>query len=354
MDEARPETGDAMSRAAIRDIASLAGVSIATVSRVLNGRPDVAPATRDLVTEYVRRLGYVSNRHARALAGGHTGLIALTVPFPHAMYFAEIIEGVTEALFDRDARVVLCPTHHLVEREMTVLERLMPSATDGSLLILPSETRAELRQLKQRGRPMVVIDPSTPVDEDIPVVTAANWSGAKMATEHLIALGHRRIGLISGPKDWNASVDRLAGYHSALLAAGLPILPALAQEADFKIEGGQRAAHRLLALPEPPTAIFAMNDNMALGVMRAAVERGLEVPRDLSVVGFDDVELASVAYPALTTVIQPLQEIGRIAATLLYRQIDGQPLDASRIELSTRLVVRDSTAPPSHKKVGTA
>ncbi|HXT35057.1 MAG TPA: substrate-binding domain-containing protein, partial [Chloroflexota bacterium] len=238
------------------------------------------------------------------------------------------------------------PTLHEREREVTVLQRLMHRVTDGSLLILPSETKAELRQLRQHGAPFVVIDPSTPLDDTIPVVAAANWSGARVATEHLTTLGHRRIGLITGPKNWCASVDRTAGYYSALLAAGLPVAPELVREADFYVEGGRVAAHELLTLPEPPTAIFAINDNMAIGVMSAARERGLALPRDLSVVGFDDIDLATVASPTLTTVSQPLQEMGRIAVSMLYRQIDGQALDAHRIELSTRLVVRESTAPP--------
>ncbi|HVC80887.1 MAG TPA: LacI family DNA-binding transcriptional regulator [Chloroflexota bacterium] len=334
-------------RTAMRDIAALAGVSIATVSRVLNGRPDVAPNTRDLVLRQIRELGYVSSRSVPTAPSGRTGLIGLTVPFLQGGYFALIITGACEALYERDARIVLSPTLHEREREVTVLQRLMHRVTDGSLLILPSETKAELRQLRQHGAPFVVIDPSTPLDDTIPVVTSANWSGARVATEHLTNLGHRRIGLITGPKDWCASVDRTAGYYSALLAAGLPIAPELVRESDFDVEGGRLAAHDLLAFPERPSAIFAINDNMAIGVMSAARERGLAIPRDLSVVGFDDIDLATVASPTLTTVSQPLLEMGRIAVSMLYRQIDGQALDAHRIELSTRLVVRDSTAPPN-------
>ena len=170
-----------------------------------------------------------------------------------------------------------------------------------------------------------------------------------MATEHLISLGHRRIGVITGHGSWCATVDRLAGYHSALMAAGLPIIPDYVRVADFWVEEGYRAALELLALPTRPTAIFAMSDAMAVGVQRAARERGLALPSDLSVVGFDDVQIASVATPALTTVSQPLEELGRHAVAMLYRQINGQPLDANRMELSTRLVVRASTAPPGDR-----
>jgi LacI family transcriptional regulator len=333
-------------RAAMRDIASLSGVSIATVSRVLNGRPDVSQATRDLVLQHVRSVGYVTNRSARALAGGRTGLIGLVVPFAQNDYFSAIIEGACEALYQRDARLVLCPTHHLKDREISMVDTLMHGATDGTLIVLPMESIAELRRLRSLGSPFVVIDPSMPLDDDFPIVAPTNWAGARVATEHLIALGHQRIGMITGHNGWCASVDRLAGYHSALLTAGLPIAPEYVREGDFQTDSGYRAAHELLALPCPPTAIFAQSDPMAVGAMRAARERGLTVPKDLSVVGFDDVELASVTTPALTTVAQPLQEIGRLAVTVLYRQINGQPLDANRVELSTKLIVRDSTAAP--------
>lgn len=335
-----------VSRTAIRDIAALAGVSIATVSRVLNDRPDVAPSTRELVMQHIRALGYVSNRTARGLASGRTGLIGLTVPFILGEYFSQIVAGAAEALYERDARFVLCPTRHEPARETSLLERLMHGTTDGSVLILPSESRAELTRLRERGYPFVVVDTPIPLDDTVPVIAAANWSGARMASEHLISLGHRDIAIITGPRDWNASVDRLAGYHSALLAAGLPIQRELVRESNFSIDGGYRAASDLLALPRPPTAIFALNDNMATGALRAARERRLAVPDDLSIVGFDDVELASIAAPPLTTVSQPLQEMGRLAVTVLYRQLDGQPLDATRVELSTRLVVRQSSGPP--------
>lgn len=338
--------GAAVSRASIHDIAALAGVSVATVSRVLNERPDVSTATREAVLRHVREMGYVSNRTARGLVSGRTGLIGLTVPFVFGEYFSQIVAGAAEALYERDARFVLCPTRHEHDREISLLERLMHGTSDGAVLILPSESSAELTQLRQRGYPFVVVDPPVPVSNDIPVIAAANWAGAKVAMEHLIALGHTRIATITGTRDWISSVDRLAGYHSALLTAGLPISPELAQEADFSIAGGYRAAQHLLALASRPTAIFAQNDNMAAGVLRAAHEHGLCIPADLSIVGFDDIELASVVIPALTTVGQPLQEMGRLAVTVLYRQLDGQPLDATRIELSARLVVRDSTAPP--------
>jgi len=333
-------------RAAIRDVAALAGVSVATVSRVLNDRPDVSDATRDLVLQKVQAAGYFVNRTARALASGRTGLIAVVLPSTDSGYYSGIVMGVNEALYERDCRMVLCPTHHQHDREVSLVDRLMSVATDGILLITPMEGQAELRRLRGHMSPLVVIDPILPLDEEILVVSVANWAGGRVATEHLIDLHHTRIGIITGPEPWCASADRLAGYRSAMVAADLPLIPEYVQPGDFLLESGERAAEALLALPHPPTAIFACSDAMAIGVLRVARRRGLSVPEDLSVVGFDDVEIARVAMPELTTVRQPLREVGRQAISLLFRQIEGRPLSAHRVELSARLVVRASTAPP--------
>ncbi len=340
------EGGNGSSRATIRDIASAAGVSIATVSRVLNGRPDVSDETRGLVMRVVRDHGFTTNRSARGLSGGRTGLVAFTLPVVHAAYFSLILSGASEALYEQDMRAVLCPTQHEHDREVTLLDRLMHGTTDGAILLLPSESSDELKALQQRGYPFVVVDPRTHLDEGTPAVSAAHASGAKAATQHLLSLGHRRIGAIAGWRGLMASEERLNGYHAALAAVGIGPDRSLLRESDFEIEGGFAAASELLDLPEPPTAIFAFNDNVAVGTLRAARERGIRVPEDLSVIGFDDSEQASIVTPALTTVRQPLAEMGRMAVSLLSRLLDNQRLEALRIELATKLVVRDSTAPP--------
>ncbi|MBV9280168.1 MAG: LacI family DNA-binding transcriptional regulator [Chloroflexi bacterium] len=346
MSERKMEDGRGRTRPTIRDIASLSGVSVATVSRVLNGRPDVAPATRDTVLRLIRERGYTINRNARGLVGRSTDLIALTVPVVHAEYFARIVSGAAEALYRHDVRFVLCPTMHRHDREVSVLHRLMHGTTDGAMLIYPEETNAELIELRGHGYPFVVVDPHVPLGDDIPVVSAGSVAGARSAVEHLIELGHRRIAVITGPQGVVATLDRLAGYRAALLAAGLPINPGLVRESDFLVEGGYQAASRLLSGPNPPTAIFAFNDNMAFGALRAAREKGVCVPADLSIVGFDDVEVATLVHPMLSTVHQPMQEMGRVAASLLLRLLDNQPVDTLRLELATRLVVRGTTAPP--------
>src|SRR5579859_3604332 len=341
--------GNGQARATIRDIASAAGVSIATVSRVMNDRPDVAPETRDAVLRVVREFGFTTNRSARGLSGGRTGLVGITLPIVHAAYFAFILSGASEALYEQDLRAVLCPTQHQHEREVTLLDRLMHGTTDGALLLLPSESNEELKALQGRGYPFVVVDPRTKLDEGIPAVSAAHASGAMAATEHLLSLGHRRIGAITGPQVWMASEERLNGYHAALVAAGIAPDPALVRESNFEIDAGHAAALELLDSADPPTAIFAFNDNVAVGTFRAAAERGLRVPDDLSVVGFDDAEQAAIVTPALTTVRQPLAEMGRMAVSLLSRLLDHQRLEALHVELATKLVVRASTAPPPRR-----
>jgi LacI family transcriptional regulator, galactose operon repressor len=334
------------SRATIRDIARHAGVSVATVSRVINGRPDVAAETREAVLRHVRTHNFTTNRSARALSVGRTGLVGFTVPNTHAEYFANILSGATEALYEQDMRVVLCPTEHEHERELTLLEKLMQGTTDGAILLLPTETSEELKSLQTHGFRFVVADPRHQLDEGIPAVSSSHWAGAKAATEHLLELGHRRVGLITGERGWVAAEDRIAGYHSALAAAGIVPTPELVAEGDFLVDSGREAGLRLLDLPDPPTAILASNDNMAVGAMQAARARGLSVPYDLSVVGYDDLEKAGIVTPALTTVRQPLAELGRTAVSLLMRLIEGQRVEALHVELAAKLVVRESTAPP--------
>ena len=343
---ARNEGNGDYARATIREIARAAGVSIATVSRVINGRPDVSPQTREAVLRVVRERGFSTNRNARALSGGRTGLVGVTLPILEAAYFAVIVSGTAEALYEHDMRIVLCPTLHQHEREVTLLDRLMHGTTDGAVLMLPEESNAELRALQQSGYPFVVVDPRVQLDEGIPAVSAGNASGARAATEHLLSRGHRRIGAIMGPADWMASTERLNGYRAALAAAGVLAAPELVVESDFSIESGEAAAGALLDLPERPTAIFGFNDNVAIGALRAAAARGIRAPDELSVVGFDDSEQSALVTPALTTVRQPLAEMGRMAVSLLLRLLDHQRVEAMSIELATRLVVRDSTAAP--------
>ena len=333
-------------RVTIREIADLAGVSIATVSRVVNGRDDVSDETREAVQRIVRERGYSVNRSARGLSGGRTGFVGVTIPKVHPVYFSSILSGAAEALYEQDMRIVLCPTEHEHDREVGLLERLMHGTTDGALLVLPEETNDELESLLNHGYRFVVVDPLTELNERIPAVSAANFSGANQAVKHLLGLGHRRIGAITGPTGWLAPEERRGGYHAALASAGIMPDPALEIASDFQIEGGIEAAGRLLDAPERPTAIFGFNDNLAIGAMHAARARGLRIPEDISIVGFDDIEWAEHVTPALTTVRQPLAEMGRMAVSLLTRLLDNQSFEALHVELATRFIVRASTQRP--------
>jgi LacI family transcriptional regulator len=270
----------------------------------------------------------------------------MTTPMMQAAYFALCLSGASEALYEQDMRAIVCPTLHQYEREVTLLDRLMHGTTDGAIIQLPEESSAELKALLDQGYPVVVLDPRLPLDEDIPCVSAAHSAGAVAATRHLLSLGHRRIGAVTGPTGWVATEERRNGYHAALAAAGVLPDAKLEVESNWQIQSGCEAASKLLDLDSPPTAIFAFNDNTAIGTLQAARARGLRVPEDLSVVGFDDMEEATLVTPALTTVRQPLAEMGRMAVSLLLRLLDKQRVETLRVELATRLVVRDSTAPP--------
>jgi LacI family transcriptional regulator len=336
-------------RATIRDIADLAGVSIATVSRVLNDRPDVAAGTRETVLQVVREHGFTTNRGARGLSSGRTGMIGLTLPLVNDAYFGPMLSGATEALYESDLRIVLCPTLHEHDREVSLVERLMRGTTDGAILMLPEESLEELESLQRQGYPFVVVDPREQPPDGIACVAAMHAAGAKQATEHLLSLGHRRIGAIAGAPGWYATEERLHGFRAALAATGILLDPELVVYSDWRIPQGIVAADRLLSLRDRPTAIFGFNDNVAIGALHAARARGLSVPEDLSVVGFDDTAQTVIVTPNLTSVSQPLAELGRTGVSLLTRLLDGQRVDALRMELSTKLVVRESTAPPRRR-----
>ena len=217
--------------------------------------------------------------------------------------------------------------------------------SDGVILVTTKLTNSQVGQLRGAGIPLVVIDPANTPPPDIPSVGATNWAGGLDATEHLLSLGHRRIGAITGPADMLCSLARLDGYRSGLERAGVAADPDLIKYGDFEHEGGFARAAELLDLPDRPTAIFAGSDQQAFGVYEAARQRGLRIPDDLSVVGFDDLPVSRWASPPLTTVRQPLTEMGSTAAQMLGDLINGVPLRTSRVELSTELHVRESTAP---------
>lgn len=338
-------TGDA-SRVTIADIAREAGVSLPTVSRVLNGRTDVSPTTRRRVEDLLERHGY-QRRTSRA--GTRTQLVDLVFNDLDSPWAVEILRGVEKAAHAAGVGTVVSAVHHQAGAAQQWLAGVRARTSDGVILVtseLAPQLHAELRRL---GLPTVVIDPAGVPTYDIPTIGATNWAGGRSAVDHLLALGHRRIGIVTGSPEVLCSRARLDGYRAALESAGVEVDELLVREGDFSHESGFVQGSALLDLAAPPTAVFASSDQMALGVYEAARRHGLRVPDDLSVVGFDDLPQARWSPPPLTTVRQPLAEMGDAAARTLLQLIDGETLGVPRMELATRLVVRDSSAPPDDR-----
>lgn len=328
------------------EVAAAAGVSVSTVSKVLNRRADVAPATRERVERVLRERGYVVNRAGRSLRQGRSRQIDFVSWAMDSYYAFEILQGVEEALEPTDVRAVLASVREGQPPQRHWLGRLADGSTDGAVLVLAHQQSPHLQELRRRRVPFVVVDRLGELGPEDLSVSAANWAGGKAATEHLLALGHRRVAALLGPPAYPSSRDRLAGYRAALDAAGIPVDLDLVRHGDFHVDVARREMVRLLDVPDRPTAVFAGNDEQALGVYRALHDRGMRVPEDVSVVGFDDMPFAAWVTPALTTVRQPLREMGRTAAKMLLRVIAGEPVDHVRVELATPLIARASSAPP--------
>ena len=326
-------------RVTMAEVAAAAQVSVPTVSKVLNGRPDVAPETRSRVEAIFDQYGYRQSAPQRSRRNGLIDLV-FTDLSPWAI---EIIRGAEHAALESKHRVAV--TLAADRKEITRwLASLATSRSDGVILVL-TELAAEHRErLADLNTPVVIIDPIGQPDPNVPSIGAGNWAGGLAATEHLIALGHRRIGTITGRPNVLCSQARLGGYRAALEGAGLDVDDDLIAHGDFRYESGLAAAAKMLDLPEPPTAIFAASDVQAMGVYEAARQRQLRLPDELSVVGFDDVPMAEWMAPPLTTVRQPLEEMAALAVRTL---LSGTAATFNqRVELATNLVVRASTVPP--------
>jgi DNA-binding LacI/PurR family transcriptional regulator len=330
----------------LTSIAADAGVSLSTVSKVLNGRTDVAPDTRERISHLLRRYGY----HPESRLG--FGVVDLLLGAGECTvgkgspWAEEMIRGTVQAASAANHSVVVTPVSTPREFDRW-LELATVRGTHGALSLLHLPRSAELRQLATAGIPVVVIDPAEEPGADVRSVGTTNWQGGLSATRHLIELGHTRIAAIAGPATIWSSRARLDGYRAAMREAGLPVNEQLIRRDDFSVSGGQQQAAQLLAMSERPTAIVAGSDAMAFGVLQALRDAGLRAPDDVSVVGFDDVSVASWAAPALTTVRQPLAAMAATAFRMLRAGDDETAAQAHHIELATTLVVRDSTAPPA-------
>ena len=329
--------------ATIASIAAEAGVSIPTVSKVLNGRPDVAPATRAHIEALLKRHQY--RRRKNRSVGGQR-LLDLVFHELDSAWSIEIIRGVEAAAAAAGVGVVLSELGGKHRPPQEWLDATLARRPLGVLFVLSSLDDTQRHQLETRSIPFVVLDTAGEPPEDVPTVGSNNWNGGLSATRHLLALGHRRVAVISGPPDVLCSRARVDGYRSAHDEAGVPIDPTLTRYGDFYFDGGYRHAKELLALRDRPTAIFAGSDMQALGVLRAARELNLRVPEDLSVIGYDNLPLTEWIGPALTTINQPLHDMAGTATRMLIDLADGTALPNRRIDLATSLVIRESTAPP--------
>jgi LacI family transcriptional regulator, galactose operon repressor len=329
-------------RVTIRDVAEKAGVSVATVSKVINDRYGVAAGTNAKVRAVIDELGYEASIVAQSLRNHRTNVIGILVadiePFS-----AELLKGAAKAMHETGFELVVYSAGGRAEKrvgwEARYLSRLSGTLIDGALLVTPTVVDVHY------GAPIVAVDPHTG-PSSLPTVDSDNLRGAQLATEHLLALGHRRIAMVAGRPDLQSAQLREGGFRDAMCAAGVPVDEALVQVGNYEPSASADAARRLLALPEPPTAIFAANDMSAIATVGVAAELGLRVPEDLSVVGFDNIPESALTSPPLTTVEQSIREMGRLGIELLVKLIRGEPIEQTHVTLDTKLVLRSTTAGP--------
>ena len=329
------------SRPTLATVARIAGVSLPTASKVLNGRPDVATATRRRVESVLQQMNYVPP--VRRLRDG-AELIDVVFPFLDGSWSAAVLAGIEAEARRAGLAIVLSTTGLPGDHDW--VSKLPARRSRGAIIPLGHLTGAERAQLDRMRIPYVVVDPVQPQGPDTPSVSVDNRAGARSAVEHLLGLGHRRIAMIGGPDSRLFCRSRLAGYRDALAAAGLPYRPDYVRDGGFDPEPSRRATLELLDLPEPPTALFLCTDHIVFGVYDALHARGLRVPEDISVAGFDDLPEARWVEPKLTTVRQPLAELAAAATRLIVRLMHGDPVAVRRIELPATLIVRASTATP--------
>lgn len=326
------------------DVARVARVSAATVSYVVNNGPrPVAPETRKRVLQAIERLGYKPNAIARNLRLRRSATIGLIVPDTHNPYFAEVARGVEQMASENDLTVILCHSDYKLERELHYVDVLRTERAAGVIWFPATNSPEPALQLDSYGMPLVVLD-RTVSEVQAPAVIADNFLGGYLATKHLIELGHRLLSCITRPEDLHHSSERLRGFRAALVEHNIELDDSLITRGGFHLEDGRAAVERIMQHSSTPTAIFAYNDIMAIGALRAAYELRLKVPNDLSIVGFDDIPQAAFTCPALTTVSQPKNEMGRQGVALLVDMLHGKEIDRGEISpLPVKLIVREST-----------
>ena len=329
-------------RATLRDVAQRAGTTIPTASKVLNGRSDVSVDTRSAVLEAVSSLGYVRPAGRRiSAARGDDAFVDLVISGIEGTWANRALSGVERGAVEAGVDLVVSVARLPDDGWLT---RLLARPSSGAVLALVNASTAQLNALQAAGVPIVLLDPVSQPPASVSSVGAANWAGGHAAAELLLGLGHRRLAVVAGRREHLYSQARVDGFRSAVGMLGDGLAPVVAY-ADWTREGARRVALELLRAAEPPTAIFACSDHMALGVYEAAEECGIRIPDDVSVVGFDDLPEGEWVRPRLTTVEQPIVDMGAAALRMLLRLRSGAATGTLREELSTRLLLRESTAP---------
>lgn len=327
-------------RVTLHEVAAEADVSISTVSKVINGRYGVSTETIEHVTQVINRLGYESSLVARSLRNRRTNVIGVLVA-DFEPFSTEVLKGAADAIRGTGYELVAYSAGGRVDEhigwERRYLSRVMGTLVDGAVLVTPTVTDVQF------DGPIVAVDPHTG-PSSLPTVTADNLQGARLGVDHLLSLGHTRIGMVTGRPDLISGQLRERGFREAHAAAGVPVDEALLRPGGFEPEPAHAAAHALLSLPQPPTAIFAANDLSALATLEVAADLGVDVPAQLSVLGFDNIPESALAQPPLTTVEQPIRRMGHAALDMLVRLIAGEGEADAHITVGTTLVVRKSTA----------
>jgi len=329
------------SRVTISDVAREAGVSMMTVSRVINDKGEISPSTRQHVLTVIERLGYRPSSIARGLATQRTGTLGLVVPDIANPFFSEVARGAEDRASAASYNVFVCNTDEIPRHELAILEALEEKRVDG-LVLCGSRLADESLCAALEHHPAAVLVNRRLAAASVGVIVLADKEGARAATTHLLQAGHRTVGLLAGPSTSYSGQQRSQGYRAALAAAGIPYDPAWVRPCSSQVEGGKETALALLTDQPEVTALFCYNDLVAVGALLACVELGRRVPEDLAVVGFDDIPLAALVTPALTTCHVPRPELGERAMQLLLDRIDGCMEECEEIVLQTELIVRAS------------
>ena len=325
----------------IYDVAKKAGVSVATVSRVINNEKYVAPKTRELVQKALQETGFIPNANASSLTKKRTNTLAVVVPDLTNPFFTEIIRAIEEQAAQRKMAVIVANTDEDPAKERRAIRFLMEKRVDALIIASAARTTKEISLLLKGGTPLVLLDRQLKgLQTDL--VRSDDKGGAEILVNYLVSLGHRRIGFITGKKGISTTKSRLDGYLTAMKAHGLIPEPELIVEGDFQPKGGREGILKLVELAEPPTAVIASNNLEAIGALSALREKGLDVPRDISLVCFDDLGLASQVYPFLTVVAQPVRTMGTVAAQLALERLEGVAEKEREVVMQMTLVERKS------------